>query len=105
MQWRTLITLSAVLGVTFTVFEIVLTVHRQETLIEDMATYYRIVASTTVTIALLCLICGLVGSSFHQFVGLTRSQAAVAGALAPSAPLAIYLGGFDVPWNHDQHWI
>jgi arylsulfatase A-like enzyme len=105
MSWRVLVTLSAAAGVALTAFEIVVVGHYQATYIADAAILWRILASTAVAIALLCLVCGLTGGRLHRLVGLSRSQAALAGALATQVPVALYLGRVDLYRDHSQYWL
>lgn len=105
MSWRILLALCAAAGVTLTAFELAVAGHYQAAYVADTAILWRILTSTAAPIALLCLVSGLAGGRLHRFVGLSRGQAILAGALAPVGPLALYLGRVGLHWDQDQYWL
>jgi arylsulfatase A-like enzyme len=105
MPWRDLITVAAGAAITLTAFEIITVGNAEGFYVEHVGMLCRVLAVTAVPIAGLCMIAGVVGGLFNRRLGLTRTQAAVAGALAPVVPLVAYLGRVDVRWDYNQQWL
>lgn len=103
MNWSLGVKLSAAAGATLTILEFSLAAHITGTVIEDHVALCRVFATTAVSVMALCLFCGLAGSLLSRFVGLSPTQGLAAGVVAATGPTALYLGGVDLAWDHDQY--